>query len=214
MSGFQRMVAMPQEEYFQLKSLQNVQQPLTQYMTRLEQDYQEAPLKANNPYEQMVMRGSALDDIKLTKEKLRNDLSLGTPKPYRNRALSLYRSLEPVVKFNERGEMFDETDKVIPDSRAEDLIQHAIRDRRRNFTPVAWNEFLNVLKKHNIPKSILNRDTIDEIQKGTLTKRKLAIPKRTLVRKRTLEPSKLIIGKKRKIKPSSRYPDTQFLKDF
>lgn len=164
MSGFQRMIAIPQEEYYHMFNLQNSRQPLSHQMSQLENQYQQQAVQSKNPYEKMILQGSTLEEMKMVREKLRNDISLGTPKPYRNRALSLYRSIEPFVKFNERGELHDEDDKPIANSRAEDLIQHAVRDRRRQFTPVAWDKFVNVLKKQNIPKSSLNRFTIEEME--------------------------------------------------
>ena len=50
MSGFTRMIAIPQEEYLHLSSMQNTQQPLTQKMTQLQQEYQQQPIYSKNPY--------------------------------------------------------------------------------------------------------------------------------------------------------------------
>ena len=224
MSGFQRMIAIPQEEYIHLTALQNVQKPEAEKMSQLVQQYQNQS-HIIDPYNKMFLQGSTLEEMKQLKEKIRNNLSLGTPKPYRNRALSLYRSLEPVVKFSERGEIYGDNNKLIQDSRAEDLIQHAVRDRRRHFTPLAWDYFLELLRKHNIPRTILNRDTLEELN---------VRPKLTAKRRREHSPSsQQLIGKdrkrgqspslpsnlipkhrKRKSIPSSRYKATEFLKDF
>ena len=43
------------------------------------------------------------------------------------------------------------------------MVQHAVRDRRRNITPTGWNDFIEVLHEHNFPKSMLNRETLDEL---------------------------------------------------
>ena len=53
---------------------------------------------------------------------------------------------------------------AIESSRIEDLIQHAVRDRRRPFSPTGWNYFVSLLKKHNIPRSSLNLETLRELQ--------------------------------------------------
>ena len=196
MNSFQRLVALPQEEYLQLSSMQHVNQPMVQHMSQLDKDYHQIPITKSNPYEQMIKQGSVLEEMKQLKEKIRNEVSLGTPKPYRNRALTLYRSLEPYISLSERGELKDNKQQVYKDSRIEDLIQHAVRDRRRQFTPVAWPEFLNMLRQYNVPKSTLNRDTLDE----------LAAPSR-----KRLTP---VYRSTRKRQPSTRYPDTKFLKDF
>ena len=71
--------------------------------------------------------------------------------------------MENVLKFNERGEMIDESGNATANSHVEDLIQHAVRDRRRNITPAGWNFFLDLAMKHNVPKSVLNRSTLDEM---------------------------------------------------
>ena len=145
MNSFQRLVALPQEEYLQLSSMQHVNQPMVQHMSQLDKEYHHIPQTSDNPYEQMMKQGSVLEEMKQLKEKIRNEVSLGTPKPYRNRALSLYRSLEPYISLSERGELKDDKQQVYKDSRIEDLIQHAVRDRRRQFTPVAWSSFLDLL---------------------------------------------------------------------
>ena len=104
MTQFQRMVVLPQEEYIQLSSLQNANQPLVQHMSQLEQQYHQVPKESQNPYDQLYKQGSILEAMKRTKERLREEMTLGTPKPYRNRALSLYRSLEPYMTLTEQGE--------------------------------------------------------------------------------------------------------------
>lgn len=223
MTQFQRMVVLPQEEYIQLSSLQNANQPLVQHMSQLEQQYHQVPKESQNPYDQLYKQGSILEAMKRTKERLREEMTLGTPKPYRNRALSLYRSLEPHMSLTERGELQGPDQQVYKDSRIEDLIQHAVRDRRRHFTPVAWDEFLTLLKQHNIPKSTLNRATLDELSQRTTqrsrprsrshprSRARSRAPKRLPSRK---TPSKVRPPSTRKRKPSQRYPNTDYLKEF
>ena len=220
------MIAIPQEEYIQLKSVQHVKQPDAQKMVDLTQLYQQQA-QIKDPYEQLMLQGETLDTMKGLKEKMRQELSLGTPKPYRNRALTLYRTLEPHVKFNERGEMYDDKGKLIEHSRAEDLIQHAVRDRRRHFTPIAWDHFLKLLKKHNVPKTILNRPTLDELEQKPRKKRvfkplDFSTPEFHSPPKKTSSSEKRMHSTKKKKPrrserlrtPSLRYPSRDFLKDF
>ena len=220
MSTFQRMVAIPHEEYIQLSSIP--QGPLMQKMNTLEHEYQTIPQTSHNPYERMMMQGSVLEEMKLMKEKIRDDISLGTPKPYRNRALSLYRSIEPHINLTQRGELKVQ-DQVLENSRIEDLIQHAVRDRRRQFIPVGWKEFRSILKENNIPKSALNRATLDELneppvphkQKRKRKSKRLATPiSFEIPMEETPRKSTGKTKSKRKRRASTRYPDTQFLKDF
>ena len=163
---FQRLVAIPQEEYVNLSNLRNVQQPMTQYFQNLQKQHHEVE-QVHDPYERLIKQSEVLDQMKDVKDRIRQSLTISTPKPYQNRAKALFQSMESFLKFNDRGELIDETGSVISSSRVEDLIQHAVRDRRRNMTPIGWNQFLNLLREHNIPKSILNRYTLDEMEDKT-----------------------------------------------
>ena len=160
---FQRMMAIPQEEYLQLTAVQQARQPLMRQFQQLENQYQQHS-HITDPYRKLVHQAETLDDLKALKEKMRNEVVLATPKPYQSRARSLFQHLEPILKFNERGEIFDEQNQLIPESRIEDLIQYAVRDRRRHFLPTGWGTFIKVLRTHNVPKYVLNRNTLDEME--------------------------------------------------
>lgn len=159
---FQRLMAIPQEEYLQLTSVQQARQPITQQFYDLEKRYQEGE-HITEPYKRLLNQSETLNEMKNLKEKMRQGIITSTPKPYQTRAKSLFQSLEPFIKYNDRGEIYDEKSNIIPESRLEDLIQYAVRDRRRNIIPKAWSEFVTLLKKHNVPKSMLNHDTLREI---------------------------------------------------
>ena len=170
MTDFQRMVVIPQDEYLSMttsSSLQQVKEPLQDQFHKVEKQHQEGD-KIGDPYRRLVMQSTSLDQLKSLKEKIRNSLVVATPKPYRNRAQALFQSIDSVIRFNDKGEIYTKDNEVIPGSRVEDLINHAIRDRRRNIIPIGWSSFLSYLREHNIPKSILNRSTLDELE-GVLT---------------------------------------------
>ena len=164
MSGFQQMIAIPIEQYNQLTQLQQVHKPAEQHkLMQLSQTYDQQAL-VKDPNDRLMLQGGTLEEMKDLKEKMRLGIELGTPRPYRNRALTLYRSLEAHVPITTRGELVDDVSgEPITDSRVEDLIQHAVRDRRRDFTPTAWSTFVSLLKKHNVPRTVLNRATLDEL---------------------------------------------------
>lgn len=165
MSMFQRMVVIPQEEYLQMSSVQNVRQPLTQQFHNLESQYnKEAEIV--NPYKRLIAQSNTLEAMKELKEQMRHYITVSTPKPYRSRAQALLENVSSFLRYNERGEIFDLENKTIENSRLEDLIQHAVRDRRRNINPVGWKYFMALLREHNVPKSILNRDTIEEMERN------------------------------------------------
>ena len=162
MNSFDRLVAIPQEEYLALSSLQNAKEPLAQHFYNLESRYQnEANIR--DPYRRLMLQSNTLDQMKEVKEQLRNSLVISTPKPYQSRANALFQTIESFLKFNDKGEIYSNDGNIISGSRVEDLIQHAVRDRRRNLTPTGWSDFITILRDHNVPKSILNRDTLDEM---------------------------------------------------
>ena len=163
MSMFQRMIAIPQEEYLQLSSVQNVRQPLTQQFYNLESQYNKEA-QIDDPYKRLISQSNTLEDMKQLKDQMRHYITVSTPKPYRSRAQALLENVSPFLRYNERGEILDNENNTIDNSRLEDLIQHAVRDRRRNMSPVGWEYFLNLLRRHNVPKSILNRSTIEEME--------------------------------------------------
>ena len=78
----------------------------------------------------------------------------------------------------------DKNNQTISQSRVEDLIQHAVRDRRRNMTLTGWSTFLDILREHNIPKSSLNRQTLDEMEattkmiEGVKVKKEPSVPRK------------------------------------
>lgn len=169
MSNYQRMIAVPQEEYLQLTAVQNARQPLTQQFYNVEKQYNENE-NIRDPYRRLAFQSDNLEQLKGLKEQMRNYISISTPKPYRNRAQALLQSIEAFIRYNERGEIYDNDCKVIEHSCLEDLIQHAVRDRRRNMIPIEWNCFIKELQSQNVPKSLFNRATLDEIEKPSLMK--------------------------------------------
>lgn len=207
MTNFQRMIAIPQEEYLTMSSIQNAREPVSQQFYNLETRYNEDE-KVRDPYKRLMLQSSTLDDMMNLKEQIRNSLTVSTPKPYRNRAKALFQSIESFLKFNDKGEIYDSANNIISHSRVEDLIQHAVRDRRRNMIPIGWSYFLNVLRDHNIPKSILNRDTLDELEHVNLPTTPAILKKESL-------PSKQMSGAKSRKQPSRKVkPNVKFLKDY
>lgn len=163
---FRRMVALPYDQYAQMnmtQNLQQVKQPYDVQFNALSKQYEERA-NIDDPYRRMMMQGETIDQMKVLKDRMRNVIASNTPKPYRNRASALFEGLESVVQFNERGEIMNDEGKVVPNSHMQDLIQYAVRDRRREGAPTGWADFVDLMKKRNVPRNMLNRGTIDEME--------------------------------------------------
>ena len=177
---FQRMVAVPYEEYAQVRGsdIKYVKQPDDQQFFNLEKRYKAQEL-IQDPYKRMYAQGETLDEMRDLKERMQDRITRGSPTPYRGRAKALFEGVSSFLKFNQRGEIYDDENKIVPDSNVEDLIQYAVRDRRRSIEPTGWAQFTTMMKKHNVPKYALNRYTLDEmsgIPPPTLSKIATATP--------------------------------------
>lgn len=165
MSRYQRMVVIPESEYLQLTTLQQVKQPFAQKFHQVNQEYENAA-SITDPYARLAVRSETLKEMKGLHDQMKDYLSISTPKPYRSRAERLFSVLEPHLKWNERGELMDRLTNVpINNSQVSDLIQHAVRDRRRNISPTGWDYFLERLREHNVPQMLLNMPTLNELKK-------------------------------------------------
>ena len=186
---FQRMMVIPQEENVQLTSVQAANQPLVREMKNLTAQYEEQS-HIPDPYRKLVHQAETLDDMKELKDKLRQQIVDTAPKPYQSRTRSLLQHLEPFLKVNDRGEIFDDRNEVIEHSRIDDLIQYAVRDKRRsNFVPTGWYSFLRIIRDNNIPRNMLSRDTLDALQQPKVEVKVEPIPQRKSPRKRKIETS-------------------------
>ena len=162
MQRFQRMVTIPEDEYRVLKSLQQVGDPLQSHFQSLSKTYakQEA---IKDPHDRVLRQGETLNEMIRTKDLLRQRVHAATPKPYQNRVASLYDYMKERMRVNEKGEILSTDGDAIEGSNVADLIQHAVRDRRRKYTPTGWNMFLSQLKDANAPKMLMNYDTLEEL---------------------------------------------------
>ena len=159
---FERMVGIPEDEYHHLKSLQASDNPLQKKYLSLSSDYRKQGF-IHDPQVRVARQGETLSQIINLKDEIRKRLVESTPRPFQTRVQSLFQFISDKINVNNKGEMYDKDGAIIEGSNISDLIQHAIRDRRRNITPSGWSEFLGVLKENNVPRMILNYDTLDEM---------------------------------------------------
>lgn len=162
-SRFERMIGIPEDEYMHLKSLQQVYNPLQNKFQSLSNEYNKQQVIAD-PYVRNQRQGETLNSMIQMKDDIRQQLVQVTPKPYQSRAENLFNFISNKLTTNGRGEIIDSDGKVIEGSNIADLIQHAVRDRRRNIIPPGWETFKNILKDSNAPRMILNYDTLEEMQ--------------------------------------------------
>ena len=175
MSRFQRLVAIPEHEYNHPKNMEQVTHPLQSQMTSLLTEYQNQG-NIHDPYARVQRQGETLDELIKLKERVRNALVQATPRPYQSRAQSLMNFVMDKLDFNEKGELQNDSQAIIPGSNISDLIQHAVRDRRRNITPVGWEYFRDKLKSLNAPKMALNYETLEEMNTPLSTKPSSPLP--------------------------------------
>lgn len=168
-SRFQRMVGIAEDEYMHLKSLQQVNNPLQSRFLSLSKEYDQQGM-IHDPQVRVQRQGETLNQMINIKDDLRKRAIQITPRPYQGRVQNLFDFVSDKVGVNAKGEMYDRHGAVIEGSNITDLVQHAVRDRRRNIVPTGWKEFLNVLRDNNAPRMILNYDTLDEIQAAQLPK--------------------------------------------
>lgn len=162
MSRFQRLLAIPVEEYHHLKSLQRTQNPLEDKLQTLSSDYQKHG-SIPDAYTRVQRQGETLNEMIEIKDSLRKRLVSMTPKPFQSRAQSLFEFVEDRMKFTDKGEMINSDGTTVEGSNITDLVQHAVRDRRRNIIPEGWSPFLNVLRDSNAPRMLMNYETLEEL---------------------------------------------------
>ena len=160
---FDRMVAIPEDEYKQLRSMQQVTSPEAAHFQQLSKNYNRQD-GIRDPYDRVHLQGETLDQMMQFKEQMRERLLQATPKPYQNRAGTLFSFVKDKLQMTPKGEIYKDDGQVIEGSNITDLVQHAVRDRRRAINPYGWSQFVEYLKRNNVPNMILNYDTLDEIR--------------------------------------------------
>ena len=104
--------------------------------------------------------------MNLMQSNIRSTLLAAIPKIYQNRAESLLKIIAPHMKVSPRGEIIDpRSGTAVENTRLDDLIQYAVGTKRRVFVPKGWIEFMRQLRTINVPTSLLNPETIMELQK-------------------------------------------------
>ena len=161
--SFERMAVIPEQEYNYLRSLQQVNDPAQQQISTLMDNYSRQS-NISDPQIRVQRQNETLNELKILKDEMRQRIIQTTPKPYQTRAQSILKFIEGHVQVNDRGELMDGGHQVVSGSNITDLIQHAVRDRRRKMSPAGWKEFKDLLQSVNVPKSLLNYETLDEMK--------------------------------------------------
>ena len=117
-----------------------------------------------DPYDRIHLQGETLNQMIELKNTMRQRLLEATPKPYQNRASTLFSFMKDKLQLSPKGEIYNDKGQLIAGSNITDLVQHAVRDRRRAMNPSGWLEFVNYMKQNNVPNMILNYDTLDEMR--------------------------------------------------
>ena len=178
------MVVLPQEEYLQLKSLKNSQQPIANQLQDLTRKDEEIE-KISDPYRRLQLHADNIEERRVIRDKMRKFITLTTPRQYRSRAENLLNFIEPFVQYNERGEILDsENGEAIKDSHIDDLLQHAVRDMRRKMVkPTGWDQFREILAREHVPHNITGSPTISELSKAhSITRPKTKVSRKIKIK--------------------------------
>ena len=160
---FDRMVAIPEEEYSQLRNVRLANDPLQAQFQTLNNEFRKRD-NITDPYVRVQRQGEVLDEMIKIKDLLRQRLIESTPKPYQSRAETLFNFMKDKIHVNDKGELSDASGQSIPGSNIIDLVHHAVRDRRRKIMPSGWSNFVSYLRELNAPKMVMNYDTVDELR--------------------------------------------------
>ena len=163
-SRFERLVAIPEQEYKFLKNTRQIQQPSQGLFSSLSNDYSRQSF-IQDPYERIQRQGETMNALLKLKDDMRRRIVQSTPKPYQSRAESLLKFIEGQIEVNDKGEILDSERLPLEGSNITDLVQHAVRDRRRNIQPLSWKVFKNRLQDMNVPQSLLNYETLEEMKR-------------------------------------------------
>lgn len=173
-SRFQRMVVIPEQEYNQGRDMQQITQPLHSHASTLFKTYDQQG-SINDPYSRVQRQAETLEEIMTLKDKIRGNLQRVTPRTFQSKAEKLMNFVIDKLQVNDKSELVNElSGEAIEGSNIYDLILHAVRDQRRNFIPFGWDFFKEKLTRANVPMSLLNYDTLDEIHQVN----KVSIPKK------------------------------------
>lgn len=199
---FQRMYGIPEDEYQHLRSLQQTRDPIEKKFVDLSSEYKQQGT-ISNPNVRVLQQAETLNEMMNLKDDLRNRLLSATPKLYQSRANSLFQFLLDKINVNNRGEIKNSDGSIIAGSNVSDLVQHAVRDRRRNIIPSGWNKFLNVLRENNVPRMILNYDTLEELRPSGKKSSKAGAPSKIPIRQIPLIKKEFTSPKLPTVTPSS-----------
>lgn len=217
---FDRMLAIPEEEYMQLKSLQRTKDPMENKFQTLSSDYQRQSA-IQHPYFRNQRQGETLTQMINVKDAMRQRTLSATPRIYQSRAESLFQFVSDKLNMNDRGELVNPDGSVLEGSNITDLIQHSVRDRRRNMTPTGWSNFLETLRLNNVPRTILNYDTLEELKSPLTPARQVTLkrehsPQQTSqkIKRASLEAKASPNSSQSRKRPLRTKKEPPYLKDF
>lgn len=163
-SPYARMILITEKQY---QSLNNSEKPLPRH---------------KGPSQQYKLKSLRKRDERIKKENLRKQqksednsdnereyidkITSNVKKTMLPKATSLFRHLkskQPLISWNEFGEM-KYSENIIAGSDLVELIKYATSNARQRATiPQGWQEFKDVLKVTKVPRSLLSKSTLQEL---------------------------------------------------
>lgn len=154
MKNYRKMIMVTQEEYEKCKN------PIDQKLSA----------HVNLPDDQRKLLDSiTLNEVREKKTDVTSSVPSNVieafPRHVQSRARALIGYLRDLrkVEWNDAGEIRIKGSNFIAGSNIVDLVQHAVRDKRRRMaTPRGWYEFKNMLIGSNVPMSVLGQAMLQE----------------------------------------------------
>jgi hypothetical protein len=149
--SFQRMVLIPEGEYFSHNSHPPATALPADQSHRLQSYYFERKLE-------MPLKPD--EDTEVIDEAI-----LNSPRQYVSRATRLLKWLKakkPLIAWLSNGEVFT-PNTHLTGTNIVDLIVYSVSDVRRKVVPAGWKSFLNIMRELHVPKLLVSTKTANEL---------------------------------------------------
>ena len=157
MKSYRKMMLVTPDEYNRMKQPDTIDKSID--------ENKHLPDDQREKMDQLAISEHRKKQAQVEPSLVPDNLIQGLPRNAQSRARGLIGFLKDTrrVEWNDRGEIRPKDGNFITGSNIIDLIQHSVRDSRRQISPRGWNEFFDQIKKSNVPRSLLGNATLYEL---------------------------------------------------